>query len=134
METVAPKWSKVATAIGFDGARIDAIEMGTHYQPGDACRKMFTGWLEGGHDLKPATWDILIQCLKAAKLTEIANLLHSTIKIVSFVPIPLYDSYIMHIYFCNSGSRGFKYFVYNGSGLYVCSSGIIHSQYYQWKY
>ena len=91
----------MAVALGFDGAGIEAIEMDAHYQSGNACLKMFTGWLDGGHDLQPATWDVLIQSLKAAELTEMANLLHSSIKIVSFVPIPLYDSYIMHIYFCD---------------------------------
>ena len=63
--------------------------MDAHYQSGNACLKIFTGWLEGGHDLKPAMWDVLIQSLKDVKLTKIADLLHSTIDIVSFMPIAL---------------------------------------------
>ena len=57
---------------------------GAHYQPRNACRKMFTDWLSGGHDFKPPTWGALIQSLRAVKLTETADLLSHTIKIVSF--------------------------------------------------
>ena len=81
VDTVAPKWKQVAIALGFDGPRIETIEMGTHYKPGDACLKMFMEWLSKGHDL---TWDSLIQSLKAANLIEIADMLSSTIEIVSF--------------------------------------------------
>ena len=91
MEKAAPKWDEVAIALGFDGARIEAIEMGTHYQPGNACRKMFTGWLAGGHDLKPPTWDVLIQSLRAASLTDVSDLLSNTIEIVSFTHNSYHD-------------------------------------------
>ena len=73
----------MAVALGFDGPRIETIEIGAHYQPGDACLKMFMDWLSTGCDL---TWDSLIQSLKAANLTEIADLLSNTIEIVSFTP------------------------------------------------
>ena len=86
MDKVAPKWDEVAIALGFDGAQIETIEIGAYYQPRNACRKMFTGWLAGGHDLKPPTWDVLVQSLRAAKLTELADVLDSTIEIVSFKP------------------------------------------------
>ena len=72
----------MAIALGFDGPRIETIEMGALRQPGDACLKMFMEWLSRGHDL---TWDSLIQSLKAANIVEIAELL-STIEIVSFPP------------------------------------------------
>ena len=85
MEKVAPKWDEVAVALGFDGARIKATRMGTHYQPIKACLEIFTEWLDGGHDLRPPTWDALIQCLRAANLIEIADLIHNTIEIVSFM-------------------------------------------------
>ena len=81
MDTVAPKWKQVAIALDFDGPRIEAIEMGARYMPGDACLKMFIDWLSRGRDL---TWDCLIEALKAANLTETADLLSSTIEIVSF--------------------------------------------------
>ena len=86
MERVTPKWKQVAIALGFNGSRIEAIEMGALRQPEDACLKIFTGWLAGGHDLKPPTWDALIQSLTAANLPEIADLLkfNRTIENVSF--------------------------------------------------
>jgi hypothetical protein len=83
MERVTPKWKQVAIALGFNGSRIEAIEMDAHYQSQDACLKMFTDWLAGGHDLKAPTWDALMQSLRAANLPEIADLL-KFIKIVSF--------------------------------------------------
>ena len=73
----------MAIALGFDGARIEIIEMGALHQPEDASLKMFTDWLAGGHDLNPPTWNILIQSLRAAKLMETADLLDRTIDIVS---------------------------------------------------
>ena len=84
METVTPKWKQVAIALGFNGPRIEAIEMGALHQPEDACLKMFTDWLAGGHDLRPPMWDVLIQSLRAANLYEIADLL-KLIEIVSFI-------------------------------------------------
>ena len=86
METVTPKWKQVAIALGFNGSRIEAIEMGAPWRPEDACLKMFTDWLAGGHDLRPPTWDVLIQSLRAANLPEIADLL-KLIEIVSFIII-----------------------------------------------
>ena len=73
----------MAIALGFDGARIETIEMGALHQPEDAGLKVFTDWLAGGHDLKPPTWNVLIQSLRAAKLMEVADLLDRTIDIVS---------------------------------------------------
>ena len=83
----------MAIALGFDGPRIETIEIGALRQPGDACLKMFIEWLSRGHDL---TWDNLIQSLKAANIMEIAELLSSTIEIVSFPPNNYYEMYIMH--------------------------------------
>ena len=84
MERVTPKWKQVAIALGFNGPRIEAIEMGAPWRPEDACLKMFTDWLAGGHDLRPPTWDVLIQSLRAANLPEITDLL-KFIKTVSFM-------------------------------------------------
>ena len=86
MEAVAPKWKQVAIALGFNEARIEIIEMGSCYQPEDACLKMFSLWLAGGHNLKSPSWEVLIHSLRAANLTELANLLScSTIAIVRFI-------------------------------------------------
>ena len=87
MREVAPEWDEVAIALGFDGARIKTLKMGAHYQPREGCREMFTEWLEGGRDLQPPTWNVLIQSLRAANLTETANLLSRTIEIVSIILI-----------------------------------------------
>ena len=84
MERVTPKWKQVAIALGFNGSRIESIEMGAPWRPEDACLKMFTGWLAGDHDLRPPTWEVLIQSLRAANLSEIADLL-KFIEIVSFI-------------------------------------------------
>ena len=86
MEKVVPKWKQVAIALGFNGSRIEAIEMGAPWRPEDACLKMFTDWLAGGHDLRPPTWDVLIQSLGAANLPETVDLL-KFIEIVSFIII-----------------------------------------------
>ena len=51
METVASKWKKVATAIGFNEARIEAVDKGEHYKPEDATFEMFSRWLMGEHNL-----------------------------------------------------------------------------------
>ena len=84
MERVAPQWKQMAIAFGFSVARIKSIEKGEHYQPDDASFEIFSCWLEGEHDLKPPTWDVLIQCLKQASLLNIAEKL-SNIQIVSFI-------------------------------------------------
>ena len=47
METVAPKWKKVATAIGFNKERIEAIEEDEHYKQEKATFEMFGRWLKG---------------------------------------------------------------------------------------
>ena len=98
MERVIPKWKQLAIAFGFNGSRIEAIEMGALRQPGDACLKMFTDWLAGGHDLQPPTWDALILSLRVAKLTEVADLLSSTIKTVSLSSILVADSCIITLF------------------------------------
>ena len=82
MESVAPHWKQVAVALGFNLARIKSIEKGVHYQPDDASFEIFSSWLQGERDLKPPTWEVLIQCLRQANLLDIAEML-SNIKIVS---------------------------------------------------
>ena len=82
MEKVILKWKQVVIALGFNGSRIEAIEMGAPWRPEDACLKMFSGWLAGGHDLRPPTWNVLFQSLRIVNLPEITDLL-SFIEIVS---------------------------------------------------
>ena len=106
METVAPEWEEVAVALGFDGTRIKVIRTGTHYQPRKACLEMFTEWLDGGHDLQPPTWDILITSLRAANLMGIANLLSHMIVIVSLHLIIIVECTTMLSFHAYSGIRG----------------------------
>ena len=84
METVAPKWKKVAAAIGFNKERIEVIEEDEHYKQEKATFEMFGRWLKGEHNLKPVTWDALIQCLKEANLQDIAETLRN-IQVVSYL-------------------------------------------------
>ena len=88
METIAPKWKDVAVAMGFNKERIESIEKDEHYKQEEATREMFGRWLKGEHDLKPVTWDVLIQCLKQAKLPDIAKML-SNIQFVSVYVVVL---------------------------------------------
>ena len=67
METVAPKWKRVAAFLGFNAERIESIEKGEHYKLEDATFEMFSRWLKGEHDLKPPTWDVLIQFCKSPR-------------------------------------------------------------------
>ena len=85
METVAPKWKKVAAAIGFNEARIEAVDKGVHYKPEDATFEMFSRWLKGEHNLKPVTWDALIQCLKEANFQDVAETLSINSQTVSYL-------------------------------------------------
>ena len=82
MESVAPQWKQMAIALGFSVARIKSIETSKLRQTDDASFEIFSCWLEGEHDLKPPTWDVLVQCLKQANLLDIAEML-SNIQIVS---------------------------------------------------
>ena len=82
METLAPFWKDIAITFGFDEARIKSIDMSCHYRAESATLEMFSLWLKGAHDLKPATWSTLIQSLKDLKLTEIAVILTNLVSIL----------------------------------------------------
>lgn len=64
VEQVAANWEKMAVSLGFDSNRISIIAMQVHYDPEEACFKMFDRWLRGEHDLKPPKWYYLIKCLE----------------------------------------------------------------------
>ena len=45
-----------------------------HFQGEDACRAMFSKWLEGkGHIRTPTNWDTVIKVLEEANLGEVAQ-------------------------------------------------------------
>ena len=73
MERVAVKWKDVATALGFNGSRINSLEADVRHMSEDASREIFIKWLNGEHDLRrPITWATLVQCLREARLIQLA--------------------------------------------------------------
>jgi hypothetical protein len=66
--TVADQWAKLANALGFDTATCDSLATDKA-----SCEDMFTCWLRGGQNLRPATWDSLIKSLEDSGFTELAN-------------------------------------------------------------
>ena len=104
MESVAPQWKQMAIALGFSVARTESIEKSKHYRTDDASFDMFSCWLEGEHDLKPPTWDVLIQCLKQANLLDLAEML-SNIQIVSFNINSILVTYTMPYLNCTLEAR-----------------------------
>ena len=74
IERVAPDWKNLAIALGFDQSRLKIIEKDYRGSTEEACREMFTRWLDGEHDLaQPCTWDTLIKCLRRALFIKLAN-------------------------------------------------------------
>lgn len=74
IEETASKWKHIATALGFNGPRIESIEMDSCFRVEVACMQVFIKWLDGEHDLrKPISWATLIQCLREERFTELAN-------------------------------------------------------------
>ena len=72
IDRVAPKWKEVALRLHFEDHSIQTIEMDCHNGAVEACRTMFTRWLEG-NKRKPITWKTLIRALKEAKLSTLAE-------------------------------------------------------------
>ena len=56
IESMASKWQTIAIFLGFDGSRIETIDMEAMKKPEDACRQMLKKWLDGDKSLKPVTW------------------------------------------------------------------------------
>lgn len=63
-------WSKLASALGFSAASCDNI---TTQDSENSCKIMINQWLLGGKNLKPATWDCLVRCLKSAGFIDLAR-------------------------------------------------------------
>ena len=71
IDTVADQWTKLANALGFDTATCDRFA--TDKASCEVCEDMFTCWLRGGQNLRPATWNLLIKSLEDSCFTELAN-------------------------------------------------------------
>ena len=74
IEAAAYSWTAVAVGLGFSSAQIQNIRSDYPGRSEDACREVFIKWLEGtAEDSCPLTWDALIECLKDAKLGDLAE-------------------------------------------------------------
>ena len=74
IEAAAYSWKALAMALGFSSAQIQNIQRDYPSCSEDACREVFIKWLEGAaDDSSPLTWDALIECLKEAKLGDLAE-------------------------------------------------------------
>ena len=71
IDTVAEQWTRLASVLGFDIATCDSLA--TSEAPAIACKEMFTCWLKGGQNLRPATWGSLIRSLEDSGFTELMN-------------------------------------------------------------
>lgn len=80
IERVAPDWKFLATALGFDGSRIEIIERDYGRNVEEACHNLFMRWLNGEHDLQPPTWGTLIQSLTQAGLDDVAKSLKKILR------------------------------------------------------
>ena len=69
---VTADWERVATRLHFPGYTIKAISRDSHHQTDQACRSMFTRWLNG-EGRQPVTWGTLITALYEAKLASVAQ-------------------------------------------------------------
>ena len=78
-DEVAHEWQEVAVALHFDGGEIEAIRQSTYNQSSDACRVLFSQWLQGGHR-KPVSWETLVQALTDAGFIYLAQLLRDTLR------------------------------------------------------
>ena len=71
IKQTAAKWESVATRLYFEIDDISCIIRDAHYQSIDACRTVFTEWLQG-NGRKPTTWNTVIKALEEAELSELA--------------------------------------------------------------
>ena len=69
---VTADWERVATRLHFPGYTIKAVSRDSQHQSDQACRSMFTRWLNG-EGRQPVTWGTLITALYEAKLASVAQ-------------------------------------------------------------
>ena len=69
---MAADWEKLATRLHFEGHEIACIKRDNHFQSVDACRAMFSEWLEG-KGRTPTNWETVIKALEEAELGEVAQ-------------------------------------------------------------
>ena len=89
IDTVADgDWGRMAVALGFDDLRrSEIVKMASSIhtqlrlsqapnvssQFEIACEEIFEHWLKGGEGLRPATWRVLMRCLKDSGYKDLAR-------------------------------------------------------------
>ena len=78
IESTAAKWEEVAIALGLDAPAIERIRRDYTSDCREACSQMFAHWLKMDYldEEKPVTWSTLIDCLKDAEFSSVAEELH----------------------------------------------------------
>ena len=74
-------WEKVATRLHFEGHDISRIRKNER-QAEDACRTMFSEWLEG-KGRTPTTWGTVLQALNEVRQGELANDLEEVLETIA---------------------------------------------------
>ena len=69
---VAASWEKVAIRLHFECHEIRSISRDKQLTVVDACREVFTQWLEG-KGRTPTTWRTVIEALEEADFSEVTN-------------------------------------------------------------
>ena len=72
IDSVAHTWEKLALRLHFDGSDIARIKRDNTNDCIQACRTVFTEWLQG-KGRRPGTWETLVEALREAGFIELAN-------------------------------------------------------------
>ena len=72
IERIAASWKRVATTLHFEGHEINIIDTDHDRRSENACRKLFTEWLDG-KGRQPKTWGTVLSALNEAGFGEVAS-------------------------------------------------------------
>ena len=72
IRTVASEWRQIATRLKFGHHDISRIEKDNPRDCRDACRQMFSEWLDG-NGRKPITWKTLVNVLEESEHCRLAR-------------------------------------------------------------
>lgn len=74
LEGSASKWDGIALRLYFSGNKISQIRTESQNNTLRACQSVFSEWLDGKEGLRiPRTWTTVIEILKEAHLSQIAD-------------------------------------------------------------
>lgn len=81
IDSVAAKWEELAIALGFDAPDIDYVKRDYTQDAKGACRQVLYMWLnDESNENLPITWTTLVQCLKDAQFSSVAEDLEKVLK------------------------------------------------------